>query len=397
MPWKVSDVMEERFRFVEDWRSGAWTIAELCRYYEVTRKTGYKWLERYEQGGIVALADQSRAPQQPWNAIGEEMEEAIIDLRGKYPRWGARKIHALLALLERKAETGVPAVSTIGAVLKRNGLTVARKRKARAQPNAKPITATTGANDIWSADFKGWFRTLDGIRCDPLTISDVHSRYLFRCQAVAAADTMHSKPVFAAAFREYGLPLRMRTDNGAPFGSNGDSGLTGLSVWWIQLGVWPERIQPAHPEQNGRHERMHRTLKAETASPPATNRRRQQERFDAFRREYNEDRPHEALEQTPPAQHYQPSPRAYPERLVEIEYPADWQVRRVSPGGQMRWLGHYVFVAHALQGQPVGLKPIEDRYWQVYFSFYEIGVLDSMRLKIWNPRQWQKRQQRGLK
>jgi len=226
-------------------------------------------------------------------------------------------------------------------------------------------------------------------------LSDVHSRYLFRCQALAAADTLHCKPVFEAAFREYGLPDRMRTDNGAPFGANGDSGLTALSVWWIRLGIQPERIQPAHPEQNGRHERMHRTLKEATASPPAQNRRRQQEQFDAFRREYNEERPHEALGQTPPAEHYQPSPRTYPERLAAIEYPAEWQVRRVSPSGQMRWQCDYVFVAHALEGQAVGLQPIGDSHWKVYFSFYEIGVLDTECAKIWSPEQWRKRCQRG--
>jgi putative transposase len=394
MPWKVSDVMEVRARFVDDWRSGSWTMAELCRYYEVTRKTGYKWVDRYEQGGIAALADQSRAPHSHANAIGEEMEERIIRVRGEHPLWGARKLQAVL---KRKGEQEVPAVSTIGAVLKRNGLTVRRQRKARAQPNALAVVTAKGANEVWSADFKGWFRTLDGKRCDPLTISDAHSRFLFRCQAVSAADTLHSKPVFEAAFREYGLPWRMRSDNGAPFASNGDSGLTALSVWWIRLGIQPERIQPAHPEQNGRHERLHRTLKEATASPPAENRRRQQERFDTFRREYNEDRPHEALGQTPPAQHYQPSARAYPERLVEIEYSSDWQVRRVSQGGQMRWLGNSIFVAHALEGQPVGLNLIEDGYWKVYFSFYEIGVLDTRHSKIWNPKQWQKRQQRGIR
>jgi putative transposase len=393
MPWKVSnDVMEVRARFVDDWLSETWTIAELCRHYEVTRKTGYKWLERYQAGGIAALADRSRAPKQQANAISEELEERIIGLRGERPLWGARKIRALL---EREGEKERPAVSTIGAVLKRNGLTVVRKRKPRAQPNAIPVAAATGANEVWSADFKGWFRTLDGVRCDPLTISDVHSRYLFRCQAVVAADTLHAKPVFEAAFREYGLPLRLRTDNGAPFGSNGDSGLTGLSVWWIQLGIQPERIQPAHPEQNGRHERLHRTLKEATAFPPAPNRRRQQERFDVFRQQYNEERPHAALGQTPPAQHYQSSPRAYPERLAKIEYPSEWQIRQVSQGGQMRWQREHVFVAHALEGQPVGLQPIDDNYWKVFFSFYEIGVLDSKHSKIWNPKQWQKRQQRG--
>ena len=392
MPWKVREAMELRASFVDEWQSEDWTLAELCRFYEVTRKTGYKWLERYEEEGLVGLADRSRAPRHHPNAISAELEDRIIGLRGQHPRWGARKLRAVL---EEKGEEELAAVSTIGAVLKRNGLTVPRRPRRRARPNAVPVATVSGANETWSADFKGWFRTLDGVRCDPLTISDVHSRYLLRCQAVGAADTFHSQPVFEAAFREYGLPRRMRTDNGAPFGSNGDSGLTTLSVWWIRLGIQPERIEPGHPEQNGRHERMHRTLKEATACPPGQNRRRQQERFDAFRQEYNQERPHEALGQTPPAQHYQPSPRVYPERLAEWEYPSEWQVRRVGRSGQMRWMGHYVFVAHALDGQAVGLQPIDDSHWKVYFHFYEIGVLDGRGLKIGSPERWKKRCQRG--
>lgn len=390
MPWKESGVMEERSRFMEDWQSGVWTMSELCRYYKVTRKTGYKWLERYQEGGILALVDQSRAPRWHPNAIGEELEQRIVDLRGEHGRWGARKIRALL---EREGVEEVPAASTIGAVLARNGLTVQRKRRPRAQPNALGIAQASGPNDIWSADFKGWFRTLDGIRCDPLTIGDVYSRYLFRCQAVAEANTVRCKPVFEAAFRENGLPLGMRTDNGPPFGSTGMGGLTALSVWFIQLGIRPERIEPGHPEQNGRHERMHRTLKEATACPPAANWRRQQERFDAFRREYNEQRPHEALGQTPPAEHYQPSPRAYPERLAEIEYSSDWQVRRVRECGSIRWHSRAIFLSHALAGQLVGLELIAEDCWKIYFSFYAVGVLDWKCSKVWSVEQWRKRQQ----
>jgi hypothetical protein len=238
---------------------------------------------------------------------------------------------------------------------------------------------------VWCADFKGWFRSGNGDRIDPLTISDAYSRYLLRCQAVRAADLAHSQPIFEAAFREYGLPDRMRTDNGAPFGSNGESGLTGLSVWWIKLGIVPERIEPGKPQQNGRHERMHRTLKQATACPPARNRGAQQRRFDQFRWEYNEQRPHEALGQATPASCYAPSARPYPRRLAEVEYPEGWQVRRVSPGGQIRWRTEYIFVAHALQGEVVGIEPVEDGRWRVWFSFYDIGILDAARLRIRRP------------
>lgn len=375
--------MEERFRFVEQWKSEDWNMAELCRAYGVTRATGYKWVGRYEGGGLEALRDQSRAPQHHPNVISVEMEDLVIGMRAKHPHWGAPKIHARLA--RELGEQRIPAESTMGAILRRNGLTVPRKPRRRSRAPSEPLAAAVAPNRVWCADYKGWFRTGDGRRIDPLTISDAYSRYLFRCQGLPAADYAHSKPVFEAAFREYGLPERLRTDNGAPFGSNGESGLTGLTVWWIRLGIVPEHIAPGQPQQNGRHERMHRTLKEETASPPAANRRAQQERFDQFRREYNQERPHEALAQQPPASCYEPSPRAYPERLREIEYPADWEVRRVAPAGQIRWWGDYVFLAHALQGEPVGLEPIDERRWRVWYCFYEVGVLDAVKLVIRRP------------
>lgn len=385
MPWKEHGVMEERFRFVEDWDSGDWSMAELCRFYAVSRTTGYKWVGRYEAGGVEALCDLSRAAHRHPNAISPEMEDRVIAMREKYPRWGAPKIRARLER-ERPGES-LPAESTIGAILKRHGLTVPRKRRRVSRSPSQPLAHAGAPNAVWCADFKGWFRTEDGTRIDPLTISDAYSRYLLRCQALKAANYAYSKPVFEAAFREYGLPDRLRVDNGAPFGSNGESGLTGLSVWWIKLGIVPEHIAPGQPQQNGRHERMHRTLKQETASPPGASRRAQQERFDRFRQEYNQERPHQALGQNTPATYYEPSPRRYPERLRAVEYPSDWEVRCVSPAGQMRWLGEYVFVAHALEGERVGLEQIEERRWRVWFSFYEIGILDVARMAIRRPPQ----------
>jgi transposase InsO family protein len=393
MPWKESGVLEERFRFMEEWSSEDWSMAELCRYFGVTRKTGYKWLERYQEGGMDGLRERSRAPHTHPNAVEEQTERRVIAARERHPLWGARKIHALLEQ-EEDEPTTVPAVSTIGSILKANGLTLPRKRRPQARPSQTPLAHATEANKVWCADFKGWFRSADGERIDPLTISDAYSRYLLRCQAVKTTDYVSSKPIFEAAFREYGLPERIRTDNGAPFGSNGESGLTGLSVWWIQLGIQPERIQPGHPQQNGRHERMHRTLKQATASPPAGNRRAQQQRFDQFRREYNEQRPHEALGQATPASYYGPSARAYPRRVAEVEYPESWQVRRVSPGGQIRWQCHHVFVSHALCAHAVGLEPIAEGHWRVWFSFYDVGVLDARQGRIWRPEQWDKQQRR---
>lgn len=367
--------MEERFKFVQEWSSGDWGMAELCRFYGVTRATGYKWVERYATSGLEGLRDLSRAPHRHPNAVCEEIEDEVIAIREKHPSWGAPKIRAKLE--QRQGDKSTPAESTIGAILKRNGLTVSRKRRRTSRPGSEPLAQAGEPNTVWCADYKGWFRTSDGRRIDPLTISDAYSRYLFRCQAVKAVSYVYTKPVFEAAFREYGLPKRMRTDNGAPFGSNGESGLTRLSVWWIKLGIEPEHIAPGKPQQNGRHERMHRTLKQETASPPASNRRRQQERFDRFRREYNDERPHEALGQEAPARHYQVSPRVYPGRLREVEYPSQWAVRRVAARGQIRWGGEYVFVAHALEGERVGLEQVDEGHWRVWFSFYEIGVLDA--------------------
>jgi transposase InsO family protein len=381
MPWKEHGVMEERFRFIEDWRSQDWTMAELCRFYDVSRGTGYKWVERYEASGMDGLRNLSRAPLHHPNEVREDIEEYVIALRGRHPSWGAPKIRARMQLDHQEP----PAESTIGAILRRNGLTVARPRRPRSRPSTEPLAHAEASNHVWSADFKGWFRTQDGKRVDPLTISDNYSRYLFRCQRVAAADTLHSKPVFEAAFREFGLPLRIRTDNGAPFGSNGESGLTALSAWWIKLGIVPERIEAGKPQQNGRHERMHRTLKQETASPPAANHRRQQERFDHFRTEYNQERPHQAIGQKTPASLYQSSPRFYSGRPKPPEYPLDWQVRRVSPGGQFRWANSSVFVAHALAADSVGLEPVGERLWCVWFYSYEIGLFDEAKLRVRRP------------
>jgi transposase InsO family protein len=392
MPWKECGVLEERFRFINEWNSGDWNMAELCRIYGVTRKTGYKWVERYAARGLEGLRDLSRAPECHPNEVSEAIEEEVLALRGKHAFWGARKIRAWL--VQAHLDEGMPAVSTIGSILQRNGLTVPRKRRPSLRPSSEPLAHASQPNTVWCADFKGWFRTGDGERIDPLTITDAYSRYLLRCQAVKAADTAHSRPIFEAAFREYGLPERIRTDNGAPFASNGDSALTGLSVWWIKLGIRPERIEPGKPQQNGRHERMHRTLKQATATPPAGNRRRQQECFDAFRREYNEQRPHEALGQIPPAQRYAASPRTYPACLPEPEYPGGWECRRVMEGGQFRWWSERVFASHALEGELIGLEPLEDGNWRVWFSFHELGVLDRQG-KIWRPDRWAKRQQKG--
>lgn len=399
MGWKESNVLEERFRFVEAQRRGEQSIAELCREYGITRPTAYKWLVRYDEEGIEGLRDRSRAPHHPAHGLEEGVKTWILAVKGKHPFWGARKIVAYLEAQSPKQKW--PAVSSVGELLKQQGLTVPKKRQRRREAASAPLAHADSANRVWSVDFKGWFRTSDGRRCEPFTLTDNYSRYLLRCQALPAPTTVQIQPVMVAAFREYGLPERIRSDNGAPFGSNGESGLTALSVWWIRLGILPERITPGHPQQNGRHERMHLTLKQQTALPPAATLRQQQKRFDAFRQEYNSERPHEALGQKPPAQFFEASPRPYPARLPELEYPADWQTRRVCAGGKFHCGGRALaFLSHALVGERIGLQPIDDRYWRLWFGAYELGVLDKAQASIYSPSQWQRwlarQAQRGL-
>ena len=385
MPWRETCVQEQRVRFIHDWQKREDTMAELCRRHGVSRRIGYKWVGRYEQGGLGALQDRPRAPQRHPNQTPPEIEQRILDLRGAHSRWGPT---TLKAVLERQ-DDGVdwPARSTIGNLLERNGLTVPRRRRPRAAPTQSPLTPMEQPNWVWSIDFKGWFLTLDGQRCDPLTISDGASRYLLRCHVVARPDGKHVRPLMEATFREYGLPWVMRSDNGPPFATVGVHGLSSLAVWWIKLGIIPERIEPGHPEQNGRHERMHRTLKQETALPPRATQRAQQRAFDGFRREYNEERPHQGLGLKTPAECYHRSWREYPARIEEPEYPGEWELRRVSKG-EIRWRVKRVYVGNSLNGERVGLEPLADGVWRVWFSFYELGIFDEREGRLGPPGDW---------
>jgi len=305
-------VQDERLLLVEEFAAGERSRAEICRRYGVSRKTGYKWYEQFLLHGLAGLADRSRRPLHQPNAVDEEMVGGILEARSRYPSWGERKLKAWLEREHR--ERCWPSTSSIGNILQRYGLTRPHKRRRRATPSSE-LTQPCEANQVWAIDFKGWFRTGDGQRCDPLTLSDTHTRYLLRCQAVDQTGGKFIRPLLEASFREYGLPARILSDNGAPFASTGIGGLSRLSVWWLRLGIVPERIAPGHPEQNGRHERMHRTLKQETAQPPARSVRAQQQVFDRFREEYNQERPHEALAMATPASVYAPSLRRFPERL----------------------------------------------------------------------------------
>jgi transposase InsO family protein len=373
MPFTETCRMQERIRMLWEYDTGNWSISELCRRYGVCRDTFYEWRKRRESGEENWFMDRSHAPLHCPHATEAALADVIISLRRRFPHLGARK---LAAILERRAPaTNWPAASTIGDILKRAGLITPVKRRRRAIDQRRPFLAVTAANDEWSTDFKGWFRTADRTRIDPLTLTDSYSRFLIDVR-IARPTIEAVQPVFAVAFRAHGLPLSIRCDNGAPFGSNGAGGLTRLSAWWLKLGVEPHFIRPASPQENGRHERMHRTLKAQTSRPMAASAAEQQVRFDSFRRHDNEERPHEALGQRPPAEFYTRSPRPMPDRIEEPWYDADHQVRRVRGSGQIRWKGEHIFISEALVGELIGIAELETGDHVVRFCDLDIGLID---------------------
>jgi transposase InsO family protein len=372
VPWKVSDVYDQRVRFVSAALCGDMSLASVCRLYGVSRVTGYKWLERYHAGGWEALRDGSRSPHRQAGAMAPAVAAAIVALREKRPFWGPKK---LLAVLEReRPETRWPAASTIGDLLRRAGLVERRPRRRVALPVTAPFAAVAEANDLWCIDFKGWFRTADGVRCDPLTMTDAASRYVLLCEIVMP-NGAEVRRACERLFRARGLPWALRMDNGAPFASQGPGGLSRLAVGWVKLGIRLERTDPGSPQQNGRHERMHRTLKKETSAPPAATPAEQQARFDDFRRRFNEERPHEALGQVTPASRYTASLRPYPARIEDPWYDADHQVRRVRGDGAIKWRNELIFVSEALAGELVGLAEIEEDQWLVKFAEIELGLI----------------------
>ena len=373
MAWRETCVMDERLRFVVACLAGDESFSELCRQHGISRKTGYKWLGRYRQEGGAGLADRSRAPHGNPRSVGRAVVEMVLAVRHRHPSWGPRKVKAYLE--DRCGDRSWPSASTMGNLFDRAGLTRSRKRRRRAPPQSLPFSACGGPNDVWCVDFKGWFLTGDGIQVDPLTLSDASSRYLLCLEALGRPDEAHVWPVFCELFREFGLPLAMRSDNGSPFASRGAGGLSQLAVKLIKVGVLPERIAPGKPQQNGRHERMHLTLKQETASLPADSLAEQILRFRDFRQSYNHERPHEALGQVPPARLYRPSPRSWDGRLRSPEYPAQAEVRRVRSNGEIKWRSKAVFINKALSGEPVGLHQVDEALWQVKYGPVLLGTL----------------------
>jgi transposase InsO family protein len=373
MPFRETSRMEERIRMLAEYESGNWSVSELCRRHRVCRDTFYEWRKRKANGEAEWFMDRSHAPLHCRQTTDEAIAAKVIAKRRQFPHLGPRK---LLVVLEREApEIAWPAASTIGTILKQAGLVSPVKRRRRPLDQQRPCTLVTKPNDEWSTDFKGWFRTRDQQRVDPLTVADSLSRFLIELR-IADPTIEGVRPRFERAFREYGLPLGIRCDNGSPFGSRGAGGLTRLSVWWMKLGIVPIFIHPASPQENGRHERMHRTLKAQTSTPPANSRRQQQARFDAFRRHYNEERPHEALGQRPPAEVYTPSPRTMPDRLEDPWYDADHQPRRVRSSGEIKWKGEFVFIGEALVDELIGIAELETGDYVVRFCDLDIGLIN---------------------
>jgi putative transposase len=380
VPWRETCPMTERKRFLMNYLKGDLSMSALCRESGISRKTGYKVVRRFFDGGLDNLQDRSRAPLNHPHKLSEATEEVVVEVRHQHASWGPKKIRAWLEC--HRPGLNWPAASTIGDILKRHGLTVSRRRSRKTRIYNEPFVGCDYPNAVSSADLKGWFLTGDGHRCEPLTISDNYSRFLLRCQAVVSPDHEHIKPVFEAAFREYGIPIAIRTDNGSPFATTTVGGLSRLSIWWLKLGIIPERIRPGHPEQNGRHERMHRTLKQESASPPKRSWRTQQRAFDRFRDDYNQNRPHEALNQKTPASLYDYSPRPYRYLLPEMSYADDMATRRVKSQGDISWRGRHIYLSETLAGEIVGLKQVDDKYWDVYFSSIKLAQLDSYQLKL---------------
>lgn len=375
MPWKEIRAVDERLRFIaavqQDPRGN---FSRLCESFGISRAKGYKWLERYREEGPKGLEDRKPVARSCPHRTPDAVVDRVVALRKEFPFDGPEKLRA--RLLDR-GEMGlrVPAASTIGAILDRHGLIRPRRARLRVPRNPSPLAPCDEPNDVWCVDFKGHFACGDGVRCYPLTVSDGASRYLIKCEGLTEPRDGAVREHFERAFREFGLPTRIRSDNGPPFATKAIGGLSKLSVWWVQLGIVPERIEPGQPQQNGRHERMHRTLKEQTASPPQATMADQQRAFDRFRRDYNDHRPHEALGQTPPARHYEPSMRVMPERPREPEYGDGFEVRRIRPDGRLRFNSRRILVGRLLASQPVGLKQIDDDEWELFYGPLPIGVL----------------------
>lgn len=379
MPWKETCPMDEKLKFIAAAESGVYSFAETCRQFGISRQTGYELMTRYQAEGERALVPRLRAPRTHPNTIGDAMAAQLLEVKAKYPHFGPRKVRDYLIMQGHRRP--LPAASTIGELFKRHGLVRPRgRRRARSVPSTEPLRHASAPNKVWSMDFKGQFRVGNGQWCYPLTVSDNASRYLLVCRALAHPTEAAVWPYFRRAFEDYGLPDALRSDNGAPFASTALGGLTRLSVWLLKLGIALERTQPGRPDQNGRHERMHRTLKDHTALKHSLT--AQQRALEGFRVHYNEERPHEALGGLAPAMRYRPSDRPYSNRVPTPEYGPGIEVRRVRSTGQIKWHGRLIFVSEALIGEPIGLQQFDEARWQLLFCSMRLGVFNERLQRI---------------
>lgn len=385
MPWKETCVEDQRVRFVSDWLSGKYTKTALCTCYEISRPTGDKWIKRCEAAGPWGLLDRSRRPHFHPAAVSERQREMIIGVKLEHMDWGPKKV---LDWLRRHHPAGRwPVDSTAGEILRREGLVKERRRRRRVAAYTEPFALCTEANEHWSADFKGNFALGSGRRCYPLTISDNCSRYVLACRGLRQTRHGVVRPWFEWVFREYGLPRAIRTDNGPPFASLALGGVTQLSKWWIRLGIRPERIKPGTPSQNGRHERMHRSLES-GVHPIQSTMSAQQRQFDRWVEEFNWERSHEALGRMTPGSMYVASPRPYPVKLPDLAYPSGVVVRQVRQNGEIKWRGKLIYISDVLAQEPVSLTQVADDRWEIRYSFHLLGYLNERTNTIQRPDCW---------
>jgi len=371
MPWKEELPMDQKTQFISEYLNGTFTVTELCERYNISRKTGYKWIDRYEEYGPRGLEDRSRRPETSPKQTPEDLRRAIIEERRKHKTWGSKKL--LKTLRAKRPDEPWPSRRTVSDILKKEGLVRVKSRKRKTGHPGKPKTIVTAPNELWCVDFKGEFKTLDGEYCYPLTVTDRHSRYLLCCRGLRSTGKEGARAVFRELFKKYGLPAAIRSDNGTPFASTALARLSELSVWWISMGIRPELIEPGKPQQNGQHEYMHRVLKAETTRPPGANLGQQQKRFNLFREEYNNVRPHEGIEMRTPAELYSLSKIQMPAVVPDLIYPAHFETRLVSRNGGVRWDDRWVCVSTTCAGHRVGFEETGDGLWDVFLGPVKLG------------------------
>lgn len=383
MGWLKASKESEKDRFIDDWLTREFTISELCKRYGISRPTGYDLIDRFNEEGRLAVKERSRARHVITNKTSDKIQKKLIELKHRYPNWGPATIKSYLEAEEIPGAW--PAVSTIGEIFKRHGLVKPRKKRKYAPAHSEPLRHCQKPNQVWSADFKGQFYLRNGKYCYPLTITDNYSRYLLLCEGMSSPNCDQTIKCFEKVFRKHGLPEAIRTDNGQPFAGAGISGLTRLSIWFLKLGITPERIESGHPEQNGRHERMHRTLKEAACIPYSRTMKEQQICFNKFKREFNNKRPHQGLEGKRPAEIHTDSSREMPRKLSEMEYPDKYVIRKVRSTGEIKFAGKAFYLSELLYKESIGLEMIDEDRAIVYFSKLKLGMIDARLDKIRRP------------